>query len=114
MVGSRAVDPEDVLHFDETAAPRTRFNRSISPHRVWDACFFDQEEIEAITSAVPGATVEDTVLAICAGAMARYLKAKDELPDESLYALVPLHVHHRSDAGIPVIPLRHRRLRVVL
>jgi diacylglycerol O-acyltransferase len=101
VVGSRRVDPEDVLHFDQTAAPRTRFNRNISPHRVWDACFFTQTDIQTIARAVPGATVEDTVLAICGGAMQRYLKAKDELPEESMYALVPLHVQRKSEQGVP-------------
>ncbi len=101
LVGSKTLVPDDILHFDEVPAPGTRFNRRISPHRVWDACFFELAAVESIASAVPGATVADTALAICGGALRRYLLAKRELPDESLFALVPLHVQHKGDEGIP-------------
>jgi WS/DGAT/MGAT family acyltransferase len=101
FVGSNPTRPEEVLHFDDAPAPRTRFNRNISPHRVWDACFFDLADLEAIAAAVPGAGVTEAVLAICSGALRGYLEEKHELPEQSLYALVPAHVRKSGDAEVP-------------
>ena len=56
------VEPADV--------PSTRFNSKLSAHRVVDAAKFDFEDIRAIKSAVEGATVNDTVLAIVGGQVA--------------------------------------------
>ncbi len=100
-VGDHPVDPDDVLHFDEEQAPKTRFDAPVSPHRVLAPFTFDTGEVAAIRAAIPDVTLNDVVLAICSGAMRRYLLNKDELPKQSLYALVPLHVHHESDEGIP-------------
>jgi len=101
VVGSRTVRPDEILHFDDARAPRTRFNRNISPHRVWDARFYALKDIQTIAAAVPGAGMTEAVLAICSGAMRRYLQEKRELPEQSLYALVPAHVRKESDADIP-------------
>jgi WS/DGAT/MGAT family acyltransferase len=101
VVGEHPVDPGEVLHFDREQAPKTRFDQRISPHRVLAPFTFDAGELPTINAAIPDATLNDVVLAICSGALRRYLLAKDELPKKSLYALVPLHVHHESDEGIP-------------
>ncbi|MEE4381211.1 MAG: wax ester/triacylglycerol synthase domain-containing protein, partial [Pseudomonadales bacterium] len=45
------------------AAPRTRFNGTISPHRVVDGRSFPLEVLRGIRQAVPGATINDVVLA---------------------------------------------------
>jgi diacylglycerol O-acyltransferase len=45
---------------------------------------------------VPGATVNDVVLAVSAGALRRYLDARGELPPTSLLASVPVSVHGSS------------------
>jgi WS/DGAT/MGAT family acyltransferase len=100
-VGEHSVDPGEVLHFDDEQAPRTRFDERISPHRVLAPFTFDTGELETINAAIPDATLNDVVLAICSGALRHYLEDKDELPKKSLYTLVPLHVHHASDEGIP-------------
>ena len=65
-------------------APRTRFNGTVSPHRVVEGRSFDLGEIRRIKSAVEGATVNDVVLAVCGGALARYLRAKGELTERPL------------------------------
>ena len=101
FVGSKTLDAGDVLRFGDTPAPETRFDRRISPHRVWDACFVAQSDVDQAKEAVPGATFDDVILTIVGGGMRRYLAAKGELPAESLYALVPMHVHHKDDEGIP-------------
>ena len=79
-----------------TPAPRTRFNEPISSHRVVEARSFSLERIKAIRRCVPGSTVNDVVLTVCAGAMRAYLEHHGELPEESLVAMAPISV--RSDA----------------
>ena len=100
-LGGKAIDPEEVLHFDEQDAPDTRFDEKISPHRVLAPFTFDAGDVRDIAAAVPDATRNDIILAVCSGGLRHYLNAKQELPQQSLYALVPLHVHHESDAGVP-------------
>jgi diacylglycerol O-acyltransferase len=76
--------------------PRTRFNAVVSQQRVFDGVTFDLRDIKQIKNKV-GGTVNDVVLAICAGAMRRYLLDKQELPDESLVTMCPINVR---DPGV--------------
>ncbi len=69
----------------------TRFNSVVSAHRVFDTRRFMLDEFKRIRNLVPGATVDDAVLAVCGGALRRYLQSQDELPDTSLSAIVPTH-----------------------
>lgn len=80
--------------------PRTRFNRSISPHRVVDGRSFPLAKIRAIKAAVEGATVNDAVLAIVGGALRRYLMSKSELPLESLVAMAPISIRAKDQSGV--------------
>jgi len=79
--------------------PRTRFNRTVSAHRVVEARQFALQDVRAIKSCVAGATVNDVVLAICGGALRRYLEAKMELPDQSLVAMAPVSVRGADQHG---------------
>jgi len=72
--------------------PRTRFNGQVSPHRVFDGRSFELDDIRAIKSSVEGATVNDAVIAICGGALRKYLTAYNELPAEPLIAMTPISV----------------------
>ena len=76
-------------------APRTRFNNVVSPHRVFDGATFSLEKIKAVKNSM-GGTVNDVVLAICAGAMREYLLEKDELPEQSLVSMCPINVRDGS------------------
>jgi len=71
--------------------PVTRFNSVVSPHRVFETRRFTEAEFAAIGRLVPGATFEDVVMAVCSGALRRYLDAQGELPpgQHSLAAIVP-------------------------
>lgn len=79
--------------------PRTRFNESLSPHRVFEGIEFDLDTIKAIKNGADGATVNDVVLAICGGALRRYLNSKHDLPEESLIAMAPVSVRSSSEKG---------------
>ena len=87
---------------DPERLPITRFNSEVSPHRVFETRRFTLEEFKRIRSLVPGATINDAVLAVCGGALRRYLLAHDELPAPSLVAIAPLSIRNAdSSAGAP-------------
>ncbi len=85
-----------------TNVPRTRFNRNVSPHRVFDGRTFALADFKAIKNAVPNAKLNDAVVAVIAGAMREYLQSKDELPKSTMVAMAPISVRgkdQRGDAG---------------
>jgi len=82
-----------------TPIPRTRFNRTITPHRVIGFARFSLDEIRAMRKRVKGATVNDTVVALCGGALRNYLEAKQELPNDPLLAMAPVSVRDPNEKG---------------
>jgi diacylglycerol O-acyltransferase / wax synthase len=79
-------------------APRTMFNVPITPHRRFAYTQITLDDIKDIKNAA-GATVNDVVLALCSGALRHYLAARDELPDESLVAMVPVSLRTAEHEG---------------
>ena len=82
-----------------TDIPRTRFNRNVSPHRVFDAVEFALGDIKKIKDAVEGVTVNDVALSLCGGGLRKYLLAKNELPEESLVAMAPVNIRTKDKLG---------------
>ncbi|WP_243056677.1 wax ester/triacylglycerol synthase family O-acyltransferase [Nocardioides sp. SR21] len=70
-------------------APRTIFNQKITSSRRFAAQDWPIERLRAISSAT-GTTINDVVLAMCGGAVRRYLLELDALPDTPLVAMVPV------------------------
>lgn len=77
-------------------APRTSFNGTITGHRSIAYTDVSLDLIKDIKKAVPGATVNDVVLALSGGALRRYLQERGELPETSLLASVPVSVRSES------------------
>jgi diacylglycerol O-acyltransferase len=75
-------------------APKTRFNNPVGPYRVFEATMFDLEEIKDIKNAT-NSKVNDVALAIIAGGIRHYLERHNELPLESLSAIMPLNMRTR-------------------
>ncbi|MEJ6009405.1 wax ester/triacylglycerol synthase family O-acyltransferase [Novosphingobium aquae] len=71
--------------------PVTRFNAPVSPHKMFDAATFALSDVSALRRLVQGTTINDVVLAICGGALRRYLDSHGELPDDSLIAIAPIN-----------------------
>jgi hypothetical protein len=69
--------------------PRTRFNRAISGHRVFAASSLPVPEVKALAKS-QGVTINDVVLALCAGALRRYLTEHEALPKKPLTAGIPV------------------------
>lgn len=79
-------------------APRTSFNTELSPHRRFASASVALEDVKRVKR-VFDVKLNDVVLAICAGALRRYLEAGDELPDAPLIAQVPVSLRTDADRG---------------
>lgn len=77
-------------------APKTRFNRSITPHRVMEGVAFDLKTLSEVKDVVTGATVNDVVIALIGGALRKYLSSKSEVPGETMLAVAPVTVEQRN------------------
>jgi WS/DGAT/MGAT family acyltransferase len=80
-------------------APTTRFNDSVSPHRVFAARFHDLADFQRIKASVPGATINDVAVAYVGGTLRRYLEDHDELPEQTLVAACPASIRDSSEKG---------------
>jgi WS/DGAT/MGAT family acyltransferase len=90
-------NPDEQLSFPK--APPTRFDTEVSAHRVFDGFGMPLSRIKRVREKVPGATLNDIFLAVAGGAVRKYLKAKKELPEESLLALMPMSLRSDASAG---------------
>jgi WS/DGAT/MGAT family acyltransferase len=77
--------------------PKTRFNQTVSPHRVFEARFHDLADFKRIKASVPGSTINDVALAYVGGALREYLSGHGELPDASLVAACPISLRGAGD-----------------
>ncbi|EME19594.1 wax ester/triacylglycerol synthase domain-containing protein [Rhodococcus triatomae] len=75
----------------------TRFNKRIEGHPALGLTHFDLDEIRDIRRSVPGATVNDVLLTVIAGALGRLLSDLDEPADRPLSAAMPIAVDDLAD-----------------
>lgn len=73
------------------AAPPTPFNKAITAHRRFAFRSVPLEDIKTIKTRL-GATVNDVVMAVCAGALRRYLEKHSALTSDPLIAMVPVSI----------------------
>ena len=76
--------------------PKTSINTRISGARRFVAQSWEIARVRAVGKAL-GLSVNDTVLAMCSGALRRYLLAHNDLPQHSLRAMVPVSVRTADD-----------------
>lgn len=79
------------------SAPKTPFNDVVEQERKWNSALLDLQRVKSLRHIVEGATLNDVVLTICAGALRRYLLEKDELPEKPLVAMVPVSTRTREE-----------------
>lgn len=80
-------------------APRTHFNAAITARRAVAMARVPLDDVKFVRRTF-GTTVNDVVLAICAGALRRYLEGRGALPDQPLIAVVPISVRAPDDDRI--------------
>jgi diacylglycerol O-acyltransferase len=81
------------------AAPSSPFNVRIGPHRRFTWVRADLAEFKAVKDSL-GATVNDVVLAVVAGALGRYMRLHDHATDGvALRAMVPVSVRADIERG---------------
>jgi diacylglycerol O-acyltransferase len=87
-----------VLEGRRLRAPRTELNRRISAHRRIAFTRQSLDEVKRVKDHF-GVTVNDVVVAVCAGALHTWLGERGDLPDEPLLATVPVSVRTAEQHG---------------
>ena len=75
--------------------PMTIFNGSISAKRTWGTAILSFDRINSLKK-VMGGSINDIIVAICAGAIRRYLSEKEKLPLHPLVANVPISIRNEN------------------
>jgi diacylglycerol O-acyltransferase len=79
-------------------APKSMFNVPITGARRFSVKNISLSEIKSVGKQAD-ATVNDMVLAMCSGALRKYMREKDELPKKPLLATVPVSVRQMNRSG---------------
>ena len=77
-------------------APATSLNAPVSNERAWDCVTLSLARVKALKNLAPGATVNDVLLTVTAGALRRYLARKHDLPDRPLIAMAPVSLRQEG------------------
>jgi diacylglycerol O-acyltransferase len=110
LASRRAQNEVDVSLPAYFSGPRTSFNASLVPERTFAMTGLDLQALLSAKKAA-GATLNDVFLAVCGGALRRYLDRRGELPERGLVAGVPMatgpsEVHysgnHLDNLALPV------------
>jgi diacylglycerol O-acyltransferase len=80
------------------SAPVTPFNGPITQHRRVAFRSLDLGSVKAVKNAF-GVSVNDVVLAMCAGALRRWLADRNTLPDAPLIAMIPVSIRDPASQG---------------
>lgn len=78
-------------------APATPFNKAITAHRRFAIGSVPLDDVKAIKNRL-GVSINDVVMAVCAGALRSYLDKHGVLPAEPLVAMVPVSTRSGDEA----------------
>jgi WS/DGAT/MGAT family acyltransferase len=81
------------------SAPASLLNQPVSSSRTFAAVDFEFERIRRLRGAAQTATVNDVVLAVCAGGLREYLAGRSALPERPLVAMAPISVRSAEQDG---------------
>ena len=97
-IAARSTRGDDTLgSLPERTAPSTVFNGVVTPHRRVALRSVSLTDVKAIKAAT-GSTVNDVVMAACAGALRAYLQKRDALPERPLVAMVPVSIRTGTES----------------
>ena len=80
-------------------APASALNGVLTPHRRVAFASVPLADVKEVKEAF-GVTVNDVVLAVCAGALRRYLDMRGRVPDKALLAAIPASVRTEDERGV--------------
>lgn len=80
-------------------APRTSFNGAVGSRRAIAWSRVSLERVKQLKDRL-GVSVNDVALALTSGAVRSYLAGRDELPEESLVAAVPVSLRREGDKAL--------------
>ncbi len=80
------------------AAPRTSINRAITPRRSFGMAEVSLDEIKSVRKAL-GGTVNDVILAVCAGALRQWFDDQGETLEKPLVAMCPISIRTEDQRG---------------
>ena len=95
--GNEEPENERRVRLPLTPAPSTPWNKTITAHRRFAMQSTSLENLKVLKNAT-GGTLNDVVMAICAGALRQYLIEHDALPDKPLRAMVPVSIRTGDEA----------------
>ena len=84
------------IHKNSFSTPKTIFNESVSPRRTWGTAILAFDRINTLRK-IMDVSVNDLILAICAGGIRKYLEEKEKLPVQPLVATVPISIRVKGD-----------------
>lgn len=90
-------DPDRPVGAAPLTAPRVRWNGPLSPFRDVGLARVGLDDVRELKDAF-GCTVNDIILAICAGTVRSYLDAHGDLPEVPLVVACPVSVRRSEDA----------------
>lgn len=96
MSGERPAVPQVELG----EVPRLPFNKLLTTRRTTAFGSLSLSDVKAVRAA-HGCTVNDVVMAVCAGALRRWLQAHEALPDGPIKVMVPVSTRTGPDDGSP-------------
>lgn len=79
-------------------APRLSFNKSVTARRNWAYGSMSLEEVKKIKNQ-QDCTINDIVMALCAGALRTWMLEHNELPDDPIRAMVPVSIRTAEQAA---------------
>jgi len=78
------------------SVPRSIFNNNVSPKRTWGTAILSFDRINTLRK-IMGVSINDLILAMCSGALRKYLLEIDKLPSQSLVANVPISIRAKGE-----------------
>lgn len=85
-----------ILFKNKFPTPKTIFNNSISAKRTWGTAILSFDRINTLRK-IMGVSVNDLILAICAGGIRKYLQEREKLPAQPLVANVPISIRVKGE-----------------
>ncbi|GAA3037782.1 wax ester/triacylglycerol synthase family O-acyltransferase [Streptosporangium longisporum] len=95
-LANRLAGTAEVPEMPRMLVPRTPFSGRISAHRRFAFTTLPLEDVKLVKNAL-GVTVNDVVMALCAGALRQWLLKHGSLPDQPLVAGVPFSLRTPGD-----------------